>query len=262
MTVLDFRAAKREGRRLALTTCYDHALARIIADTEVDAILVGDSVAMVVHGLPTTLGATMEMMELHTAAVARGAPDTMVIGDMPFLSFRRGIAHAMDCVERLLRAGARAVKVEGISGHEDVIRHIVESGVPVMGHLGLVPQSVNALGGHRVQAREPVQASRMLDDARRLEDAGCFSVVLECVGVEGARAVTEALAVPTIGIGAGPHVDGQILVLHDLLGLDPAFHPKFVRRFGDAHAFVHDALARYVAAVRDGGFPGEQESYG
>lgn len=262
MSVLDFRAAKQDGRKLVLTTCYDYPLARIIEESDVDAILVGDSVAMVVHGFPTTLAATMEMMELHTAAVARGAPTTMIVGDMPFLTFRRGVAHAMDCVERFMRAGANAVKLEGVEGHEDVIRHIVQSGVPVMGHLGLVPQSVNVLGGHRVQAREPDQADRLLDDARRLEDAGCFSVVLECVGVEAARRVTETLSISTIGIGAGPHVDAQVLVLHDLLGFDPAFRPKFVRRFGDGHAFVHDALARFVAAVRDGSFPDDQETYG
>ncbi len=153
------------------------------------------------------------------------------------------------------------MKLEGVEGHQDVIRHIVRSGVPVMGHLGLVPQSVHALGGYRAQAREPGQASRLLDDARRLEDAGCFAVVLECVGVEAARRVTEALTVPTIGIGAGPHVDGQVLVVHDLLGLAPAFQAKFVRRFGDGHGFVADALARYVEAVRDGSFPDERESY-
>lgn len=261
MSVLAFGQAKREGRKLALTTCYDYPMARIVAESDVDAVLVGDSVAMVVHGHRHTLAATVEMMTLHIAAVSRGAPEKLIVGDMPFLSFRRGLDRALECVEVFLRAGANAVKLEGVDGHEEIIHHIVQSGIPVMGHLGLIPQSVNSLGGFKVQARDAAAGERVLDEARRLQDLGCFSVVLECVGAETARRVTEALEIPTIGIGAGPDVDGQVLVLHDLLGFDRAFRPKFVRHFGDGHGFVREALARYVAAVREGSFPGTEETY-
>lgn len=261
MSVLDFHKARADGRKLVLTTCYDYPMARILSASDIDALLVGDSVAMVVHGHPSTLSATMEMMELHTAAVARGAPQKMIVGDMPFLTFRRGVDHALRCVEGLMRAGATAVKLEGVTGHEDVIEHIVQSGIPVMGHLGLIPQSVNALGGHRVQAREGGDIERLVADARRLEDLGCFSMVLECVGTEAARRVTGSIGIPTIGIGAGPHVDGQVLVLHDLLGFQSSVSPKFVRRFGDGAGFVADAIASFSKAVREGSFPTDKESY-
>ncbi len=262
MNVREFTAAKDEGRKLTLVTCYDWWSARILDASPIDAILVGDSAAMIMHGHQTTIPATPEMMSAHIAAVARGAPGKFIIGDMPFPWHRKGVAAAMDVVDSFLTAGAHAVKLEGVEGHEDVVRGIVGSGVPVMGHVGLTPQSVNAFGGYRVQGRGEGALDRIVSEARRLEDAGCFSLVVEAVPVETGRAVTEAVSIPTIGIGAGPHTDGQVLVLHDLAGLQRDVKPKFVRTFGDGYGTILDAVSRFDAAVRDGSFPSDEESYG
>jgi 3-methyl-2-oxobutanoate hydroxymethyltransferase len=260
-SVLEFAAAKAAGRRISMITCYDSSLARVAEASQVDSILVGDSAAMVVHGYPDTLAATVEMMAWHTAAVRRGAPTRFLIGDMPFLSFRRGVPAALDAVAALMRAGAQAVKLEGVAGHEDVIEAIVGSGVPVMGHLGLTPQSVNALSGFRVQGRTEDDAVRIVEDARRLEALGCFSVVLECVpSALGAR-ITQTLRIPTIGVGAGPDCDGQILVLNDLLGFTGSHRPRFVRAYIEGNAIVRDALDRFDADVKQGAFPAAAESY-
>jgi len=261
VNIHDFAAAKRDGRKLTLTTCYDWWSARILAESPVDAILVGDSAAMIMHGHPTTIPATPEIMSLHIAAVARGAPDKFVIGDMPFPWHRKGVAAAMDVVDAFLTAGAHAVKLEGIEGHADVVRHIERSGVPVMGHVGLTPQSVNALGGYRVQGRESGAVGRLVDEAVQLEEAGCFSLVVEGVPSEAARAITEAVSIPTIGIGAGPHVDGQVLVLHDLAGLQREVKPKFVRAFADGYTLIQDAVTEFDRAVKNGSFPSPEESY-
>jgi 3-methyl-2-oxobutanoate hydroxymethyltransferase len=261
-TVLEFAAAKAEGRRISMVTCYDAALARAIEASAVDCLLVGDSAAMVVHGHPDTLHATVEMMALHTAAVRRGAPTRFLIGDLPFLSFRRGVPAALDAVAALMRAGAQAVKLEGVRGHEDVIEAITGSGVPVMGHLGLTPQSVHGLGGFRVQGQSDEDARRLLGDARRLEQLGCFALVLECVPAAVAARITAALSIPTIGIGAGSGCDGQVLVLHDLLGLGGDRRPRFVRRYCDGFALVRDAVDRFDADVKQGAYPGATESYG
>jgi 3-methyl-2-oxobutanoate hydroxymethyltransferase len=261
-TVLEFAAAKAEGRRISMVTCYDAALARAIEASAVDCLLVGDSAAMVVHGHPDTLHATVEMMALHTAAVRRGAPTRFLIGDLPFLSFRRGVPAALDAVAALMRAGAQAVKLEGVRGHEDVIEAITGSGVPVMGHLGLTPQSVHGLGGFRVQGQSDEDARRLFGDARRLEQLGCFALVLECVPAAVAARITAALSIPTIGIGAGSGCDGQVLVLHDLLGLGGDRRPRFVRRYCDGFALVRDAVDRFDADVKQGAYPGATESYG
>lgn len=261
MNVQDFVVAKRDGRKLSLTTCYDWWSARILDETPVDAILVGDSAAMVMHGHPTTIPATPEVMALHIAAVSRGAPGKLLIGDMPFPSHRMGITAAMQVVDEFLTAGAHAVKLEGIEGHADVIRQIAGSGVPVMGHVGLTPQSVNAFGGYRVQGRSDEAAARLVEEARRLEDAGCFSIVVEAVPSEVARAITGSVSIPTIGIGAGPHVDGQVLVLHDLAGLQREVKPKFVRTFADGYGAIHDAVTAFDEAVKSGEFPSAEESY-
>src|SRR5262249_33605137 len=212
-----------------MITCYDYSSARAVAESTIDCILVGDSLAMTMHGYATTLSATTEMMALHTAAVAKGAPSKFIVADLPFLSYRKGLTEAMDSVHELMKAGAHAVKLEGVRGHADIVRHIVDSGVPVMGHLGLTPQSVHALGGMKVQARTNAAVKLLLSQARELEDAGCFAIVLECVPTEVARKVTELLKIPTIGIGAGPHVNGQVLVYQDMIGLNPGFKPKFLR---------------------------------
>jgi 3-methyl-2-oxobutanoate hydroxymethyltransferase len=261
MNVLEFARSKAEGRLLSVTTCYDFWSARILAGTDVDALLVGDSAAMVMHGHPTTLPATTEMMALHVGAVSRGAPDKLRIADMPFLAHRKGLEPAMDCVATLMRAGAHAVKLEGAEGNIDMISHVVESGVPVMGHLGLLPQSIHRIGGYRVQGREAEAAQALVEDAARLEQAGCFSIVLEGIPAPVAQRITDRVSVPTIGIGAGRECDGQVLVLHDLAGLQREWEPKFVRRFGDGFEAVLHAVEAFDRAVKDGSFPSADESY-
>jgi 3-methyl-2-oxobutanoate hydroxymethyltransferase len=259
--VLDFARFKAERRKISMVTAYDAWSARLVARSHVDAVLVGDSAAMVMHGHETTLAATVALMALHTAAVARAAGGKFVIADMPFLSFRKGVRAAMTAVAALARNGAQAVKLEGVEGHEDVIRHIVLSGVPVMGHVGLTPQSVNQFGGFRVQGRDDESASRLLRQARTLEELGCFAIVIECVPPEVAARITEELAVPTIGIGAGAATDGQVLVLQDLWGVDAGRLPKFVRRYLDGERLLTEALDRYDADVKGARFPGLAESY-
>jgi 3-methyl-2-oxobutanoate hydroxymethyltransferase len=257
--ITDFARAHREGRPIVMVTAYDAAMARIVAQSGVDAILVGDSAAMVVHGLPSTIHATLEMMVLHTAAVRRGAPDKVVVADMPFMSFRRGAAEAVRVAGALMQAGATAVKLEGVTGHEDVVAHLVGSGIPVMGHLGLTPQSVNQLGGYKLQGRSESEAARLRAEAVRLAELGVFSLVLECIPETLAAEITRDLSVPTIGIGAGGGCAGQILVLNDLLGLDAAFRPKFSRRYVDGHGAVLAALNDYARDVRAAGFPAREE---
>jgi len=260
-TVLDFARGKAAGRKLSMVTAYDAWSARLVGRSNVDAVLVGDSAAMVVHGHPTTLTATVDMMSMHTKAVAAAAGKKFIVADLPFLSYRKGIPAAMDAVAALACSGAHAVKLEGVDGHEDVIRHIVESGVPVMGHLGLTPQSVHQLGGFRVQGRDDRDRTRLLRQARLLEQLGCFAVVLECVPAGLAAQITHDLRIPTIGIGAGEGTDGQILVLQDLWGLDDGRVPRFVRRYLDGAALLTSALNDYDADVKARLFPGPEETY-
>jgi 3-methyl-2-oxobutanoate hydroxymethyltransferase len=261
MNVTDFQKMKEEGRKISMITCYDYSSARAVADSNIDCILVGDSLAMTMHGHPTTLSATTAMMALHTAAVAKGAPAKFIIGDLPFLSYRKGLKDAMDAVQELMTAGAHAVKLEGVRGHAEIVRHIVDSGVPVMGHLGLTPQSFYALGGMKVQARTNAAVKTLISSARQLEDAGCFAIVLECVPAQVARQVTDLLKIPTIGIGAGPHVSGQVLVYQDMLGLNPGFKPKFLRLYANTFEVIRQALNEYDNDVKSGVFPSESESY-
>lgn len=261
LNVLDFAARKREHNRLSMVTCYDYAFARLLNATPVDCLLVGDSVAMVVHGFPSTVHADIDMMALHTRAVARGAPDKFIVGDVPFLAARKGLEPAMDAVAKLMQSGAQAVKIEGAAGQVDLMAHIVESGVPVMGHLGLTPQSVNAFGGHKVQGRDAAAAARIVSDAERLEKAGCFALVLECVPAPLAREISRRVGIPTIGIGAGADTDGQVLVLHDMLGLQPDFKPRFVRRYACGSELVTGAVSRFHSDIRDGSFPNCKEAY-
>ena len=260
-SIHEFAVAKAAGCKLVVVTSYDAWSARLLADTPVDCLLVGDSAMMVVHGERDTLGATTEIMALHVRAVARGAPSKLIVADMPFLAARKGTAYALDCAAELLRAGAHAVKIEGVRGHANVIRHLVESGIPVMGHLGLTPQWVHQFGGYKVQAREAPAAAQLREDATALEAAGCFSLVLECIPQKLARAVTAALRIPTIGIGAGAGCDGQVLVLHDLLGFNPDFKPRFVRRFGAGATLVREGVTAFAHAVQTGKFPTDKESF-
>lgn len=256
-TILDFARAKRGS--IVMLTAYDALLARLVAGSDADAILVGDSVAMTVHGFPSTIHATIEMMTTHVAAVRRGASEIVVVADMPFISVRRGKQAAVEAAGALLQAGATAVKVEGVAGHEDVITHLIGSGIPVMGHLGLTPQSVHQFGGYRLQARSAAEAERLRIDARTLEELGAFALVLECVPELLATTVTDERAIPTIGIGAGGGTSGQVLVISDLLGLDPNFQPRFARRYLEGHELVTAAINRFAGDVRAASFPARQE---
>ena len=261
MSSTDFLRAKAESRKLSMVTCYDYTFARLVSRSAIDGILVGDSAAMVMHGHPSTLFASAELMRLHTEAVARGAPGKFLVADMPFLSFRKGTAAALDAAAILMAAGAHAVKLEGVDGHEDVVERMVQSGIPVMGHLGLQPQSVHAYGGFRVQGRSAESARNIARQAAALEELGAFAIVLECVPAALAREISASLRIPAIGIGAGAGCDGQILVLQDLLGMNADFHPKFVRPFLDGAGCILNTLERFDTAVKEGTFPAAGESY-
>lgn len=261
MNVLDFKKMKIEGRKISMVTSYDTWSARLISKTEIDCILIGDSCAMVMHGHPSTLHATPEIMALHTAAVVRGAGGKFVIADVPFPHPRRGTSEALACIDLLMKAGAQAVKIEGVRGQEETLQTIIRAGVPVMGHLGLTPQSIHQLGGFKVQAREEKAAQALLEDARKMEELGCFALVLECVPTEIAREVTAALSIPTIGIGAGAVTDGQVLVLQDLLGMNTEFKPKFLRHFMKGEELLTQALNHYHQEVTEKTYPNEAESY-
>ena len=255
MSILRFQEKKKAGEKITFVTAYDYPSACLVETSNVDAVLVGDSVAMVVHGHSDTIQATPEMMVLHTQAVARGLKKTFLVADMPFMSYRTSNRDALLMAERLMRAGANAVKLEGADGNLEWARHAVQSGIPVMGHLGLTPQHVHQLGGFRVQARERSAQEKLLEDALALEDAGCFSLVLECVPSRVAAEITHALNIPTIGIGAGPDTDGQVLVWHDMLGLQTEFKPSFVRQFAQLSDSTVSALNTYARAVVDGEYP-------
>ncbi len=249
------------SRPLTMLTCYDYWSAQLLNRTAVDMLLVGDSLAMVMHGEASTLPADVELMALHTRAVARGAPDKFIVADLPFLSYRKSQSEAVAAVQSLMQAGGHAVKLEGVTGNETLIRHLVDSGVPVMGHIGLTPQAVNALGGYKVQGKDQAAATRLIEEAQRLEQAGCFSLVIECVPAALGKAITEAVAIPTIGIGAGPDTTGQVLVLHDMLGFNTDFKPRFVRQFAQGADWLHGAVERFVDDVQCHRFPAANESY-
>ncbi len=255
------RSRKSSGRPIVMVTAYDAPTARIASDAEVDIILVGDSVANTVLGYDDTLQVTVDDMVHHVGAVARSRPEPMIVADLPWLSYHTGAADAVRNAARLVRAGAGAVKLEGGRKRVAVIEALVDTEIPVMGHLGLTPQSVHAMGGYRVQAKELEAARTLVDDAMALARAGCFAIVLEGVPASVARRVTESVPVPTIGIGAGPWCDGQVLVFHDLLGLEDRVLPKFVRRYASLKADATKALAAWTADVRNGEFPTDAESY-
>ena len=260
VTVPDVRAAK-DQTPLVMVTAYDAPTARIADDAGVDLILVGDSVAMVVLGYDDTLQVTIDDMAHHTAAVARTNPRALVVGDMPWMSYHLGPDDAVANAAKLIRAGAQSVKLEGGAKRVPVIEAIVDAEIPVMGHLGLTPQSINALGGFKVQGRTAEAARILIDDAEKLVEAGVFAIVLECVPDDVARLVTEAVPVPTIGIGAGPWCDGQVLVFHDLLGIEDRVLPKFVRRYASLKNDAVAAMAAFADDVRAHRFPSDAESY-
>lgn len=262
VTTHDLAALKREGRKIAMVTAYDALFGGLVDQAGVDVVLVGDSVATVLAGEPTTLPATLGQMIYHGRSVTRGVKHALVVVDLPFLSYQVSIPEAVRNAGRVLkRTGAGAVKLEGGRAWAATVRAMVDAGVPVMGHLGFTPQSVHALGGHRIQGREDAAAERLLEDARALEAAGIFALVLELVPAGLAERVSQALTVPTIGIGAGPGCDGQVLVLHDLLGLNEGFAPKFLKRYAELGAAVREAVGRFGDEVRSGAYPDRAHSH-
>jgi len=260
VTIQDLQDWRTHGRKFAMVTAYDALTARIVDDAGIPLILVGDSVANVMLGYPTTIQVTMPEMLHHARAVARGSRDALLVGDMPFGSYQASIEDAITNASEFLRVGMACVKLEGGGPSVDVVKALVERGIPVMGHLGLTPQSVNALGGYKVQGRGDA-GDRLLEDAFALADAGAFSMVLECVPAELGRRVTAEVGVPTIGIGAGPHTDGQVLVLQDLLGLTPGPTPRFVKRYADLASKMNEALQLFAKEVAEGSYPTQAESY-
>ena len=258
-TVREFQKAK--GQRLVYVTAYDYPTARLAEEAGVDAILVGDSLGMVVLGYESTVPVTLEEMLHHTKAARRGAPRTFLVADLPYLSYAT-LEHALQSAKRLIKeGGADAVKLEGGKEVVEVVKGLVRAGVPVLGHVGLTPQTASILGGFRLQGKDLDSARRILEDALALEEAGVFGVVLELVPAPLARLVTERLSVHTIGIGAGPFTDAQVLVFHDLVGLFEGFKPRFVKRYLEAAPLFRQALARYAEEVRSGLFPGEEHSF-
>ena len=262
MTVPDLLAMKAAGRRIVMLTCYDAAFARLLEQAEVDVLLVGDSVNQVLAGHETTLSTTLDQMIYHAASVRRGARRALVFVDLPFLTYQVSPTEAIRNAGRVLQeSGAHGVKLEGGRPMAETVRALVDRGIPVIGHLGLTPQSVHALGGYRVQGRDAATAERLLADAAALEEAGACSVVLELLPSALAKRITAALTIPTIGIGAGAGCDGQVLVLHDMLGLNEMFNPKFLKRYAELGEAVRAAVRSYAAEVRDGTYPGPEHSF-
>lgn len=262
VTITKLKQMKEQGEKITMLTAYDYITARIIDEAGVDIILVGDSLGNVVLGYETTLPVTMEDMLHHTRPVALAAKRSLIVGDMPFMSYQISAKQAVQNAGRFLKeAGAQAVKVEGGQEIAKAVRRIVEAGIPVMGHLGLTPQSIHQMGGLKVQAKDKERAQKLIKDAQILEAAGAFSIVLECVPNQLARLVTSSVSIPTIGIGAGVDCDGQVLVTQDLVGLNDKIMPKFVKQYARLSIAVKEALASYIDEVRSGKFPDEAHSY-
>jgi 3-methyl-2-oxobutanoate hydroxymethyltransferase len=262
VTTQALREMKRRGEKIAVLTAYDFPTARIEDAAGIDMILVGDSVGMVVLGYENTLPVTVDEVVHHLKAVARARPRALLVGDLPFMSYQAGTDDAVRNAGRLVKeGGAEAVKVEGAQRVEAPVRAIIDAAIPVMGHVGLTPQSVHQLGGYRVQGREAAAGERLVDEAKFLEQCGCFSLVIEGVPWKLAERITAAVSIPTIGIGAGPHCDGQVLVVNDMLGMDEAFTPRFVKRYAGVGADMARAFAAYVDDVKAGRFPDLDHSY-
>lgn len=262
ITVPEIRARKGAGPKIAMVTAYDYTMARILDGCGADVFLVGDTLGVIMAGYPNTLPVTMEETLYHTRAVVRGTRNALVVADLPFLSYQVSLEEARRNAGRALKeGGAEAVKLEGGLHMMETIRALVDIDIPVMGHVGLTPQSIHRMGGYRVQGRERAEWKRLLQDARAVEAAGAFAVVLEGVPLELARQITGALKIPTIGIGAGPHCDGQVLVAQDLLGMFDEMKPTFVKQYADIKTEIQGAVRRYVEEVRSGKFPGLEHSY-
>jgi len=261
ITIPELAKFKTQGRKIVMTTAYDAPTARIADAAGVDAILVGDSLGNVCLGFESTLPVTMAMMLHHLEAVARVQPRTLLLADMPYLSYHLGDEDSIRNAGSFIRAGAQGVKLEGGAKRIPVIRALIDSEIPVMGHLGLTPQSLHAMGGYKVQAKDGQHAIELLEDALRLQDAGCFALLLEGIPAELAAKATEVLEIPTIGIGAGAGCSGQVLVFHDLLGLIPGNGPRFVRKYLNGYDLMVEAMSNWANDIRDGGFPDTAESY-
>lgn len=261
-TILTFQEAKRKKQKVTMLTAYDYSTAKLMDESGIPAILVGDSLGMVMLGYENTLSVTMEDMIHHTKAVAKGAKQALVITDMPFMSYQTSVYDAVKNAGRLVKeGGAQAVKLEGGIAVCEQIKAVVDASIPVCAHLGLTPQSVHSFGGYKVQGRGKAEAKRLLDEAKAVEKAGAFALVLECIPVEVAKQITEQLQIPTIGIGAGPYCDGQVLVYQDMLGMYSEVTPKFVKRYATVGETMINAFHRYQEEVEDGRFPCEEHSY-
>lgn len=254
---------KKKGKKIVMLTSYDAPTAAILSEIGVDMILVGDSVGNSLLGYESTIPVTLEDVIHHCAAVARARPDCLIVGDMPFMSYKVSVQQALkNCGLMLQEGGAEAVKIEGASESVvDIVRAIVDAGIPVMGHIGLTPQSIYQLGGYRIQGRTADMAEVLVQQAVQLEEAGAFSMVIELVPSETAKVITETVNIPTIGIGAGPHCDGQVLVLWDMLGLFEDFKPKFVKKFANVRELIKNAVTEYTKEVREGTFPDDEHSF-
>lgn len=262
VTTLRLQEMKHKQEKIAVLTAYDYSTAKLVDGAGVDVVLVGDSLGMVVLGYDSTLPVTMDDMLHHTKAVARGTQNAMVVGDMPFMSYHVSISDSVRNAGRFLQeGGANAVKLEGGREMADTVKAIIAAGIPVMGHLGLTPQSVNQLGGFRVQGRDEAAARKIINNALALQDAGVFAIVLECIPAALAKMVTARLDVPTIGIGAGAECDGQVLVFHDLVGLYSDLTPKFVKPYAALRSTITDAVVKYKQEVRGGVFPGPEHGF-
>ncbi len=262
VTIHTLRQMKERGERIAMLTAYDATMARLLDDGGADVLLVGDSLGMVIQGHDTTLPVTLDEIAYHTRAVVRGARRAHVVGDMPFMSYQASIEQGVTNAGKLMKeGGCHSIKLEGGAVHAELVRRLVSAGIPVMGHIGLTPQSYHQLGGFKVQGRDPGGRDRLLEDARTLEEAGVYSIVLEAIPADIARDITGAVSIPTIGIGAGTGCDGQVLVSYDMLGMDETFKPRFVRRYATLGQTIKDAVAHYVSDVRAGQFPSDAESF-
>lgn len=253
---------KRSGEKISMLTAYDYTMAGIIDSAGIDVILVGDSASNVMAGYDTTVPMTLDQMIYHTSCVVRGVSRALVIADLPFMSYQVTAKEALISAGRMMKeAGAHAVKLEGGKAISKTVKKIVDAGIPVMGHLGLTPQSIYKFGTYKVRAKEEEEAEQLIADAKKLEKAGVFSIVLEKIPSPLAEKVTEELSIPTIGIGAGPHCDGQVLVIHDMLGLNKDFSPRFLRRYADLNTEMDSAVKQYISDVKEGDFPNENERY-
>jgi 3-methyl-2-oxobutanoate hydroxymethyltransferase len=262
VTIQTLRQMKERGEKIAMLTAYDATFARLLDDGGADLLLVGDSLGMVVQGNETTLPVTLEEMAYHCRAVVRGAKRAHVVGDMPFMTYQASVEQGMANAGRLMKeGGCHSVKLEGGAQHAELVRRLVGAGIPVMGHIGLTPQSYHQLGGFKVQGREQGGREKLVADALALEEAGVYALVLEAIPADIAREITEKLSIPTIGIGAGVECDGQVLVSYDMLGMDETFKPRFVRRFATLGATIKEAVGQYVAEVRGSTFPSDAESF-